>query len=276
MFAGCTQNTSINTSNAIEMQVDVGSNYISQNFSFPANVNHFKKIGATDEEIDEYLSLLNENISKKVWQGMFLSYYAIYALKPNNDYVLGGDNVKVERVQYNSSLDKICFAFRFNSVNAWNYYHPKSEENSDGNSHSGQPFLDINSSTGVFPFSQELEGQKIGNIYQNILSFCQQQVFDQEKCYTCPPTTFCYDYVTLYKRVHSNADKVANINGKYHHVWQCDQSQLNQNKKVKLTTINAERQWWYLLVFDISMAVVALSSLGIWLVERKKKSKKSQ
>lgn len=260
-------------SGSISMQVVAGRSSISQNFAFPAGVKQLSE-DVEQEKIDAYISDLENQIRLKVWNRMFLNYFAVYSQNPNNEFLIGGENVDFKQAAYNRTTDKVEFSFNFKSYAAWNYYHPKSESGEGEQTGDENLFLDINETQGAFPFSQQTENDgRVGEIYAKIISDVQEAHFSEAERENITKPGFSYEYVTIHKRVHSNADYVVNENDYYRHIWQCEFDGLGSGKTVELKTVNANRGWWYLVALASAIGVAGITCGGIYIAGRTKKAK---
>lgn len=249
-----------------------GQNSVSQNFAFPANANYFLEKEQPKENVDQYIEELQNNLRLKVWNMMFLNYYATYSKNPVEKFKIGGDQVVFSQVQYNSKTDRVEFSFKFNSYAAWKYYHPSSDD--DEEEDDGNLFLNIDRSEGEFVFSQSVGEGTLGDVYAGIIEDAQKAHFSEELISGLSTLSFCYDYVTVHKRIHSNADEVISADGYYHHVWRSPLDKLSDGKTVALKTVNADRGWWYLVVLGGVVAGVAISLMIVFIIDKSKKTKK--
>ena len=269
-LVGCNHQERLDFENKMAMQVVVTQNSISQNFMFPAFAKYFAEhVG--EEGTQNYTNYLCEQISKNIWRVYFLNYLAIYSLSPDEKYTPGGKELTIVEVNYNEVDDMVEFAFKFNSLSCWEYYHPSDEDDKEDDS--GINFIETSSSEGIFPFCQELDGNKVGDTYTQIIKDTQKKHFSEEQVDGCPKIGYVYDYVTYHKRVHSNADSVIYQAGNYHHVWQSDNLELAQDKTIILSTNNANRGWWYLVVLIPVVVLTGGICLGIWIYQRNKNKK---
>ena len=249
-----------------------GQSSVSQNFAFPANAKYFLEKEESSETVNAYVEELKNNIRSKVWNIMFLNYYSVYSQNPVEKYKIGGDQVVFSQVEYNSAADRFEFSFKFNSYGAWKHYHPSSGE--DDKPDEGNLFLAIDSSESEFVFGQSVGDSTLGQMYAAIVEDAQKKYFSQELVAGLNTFTFCYDYVTPHKRIHSNADEVVSADGYYHNLWRCSIDELSEGKTVALKTVNANRGWWYLVVLGGVVAGVAIALVTVFIVSKAKKSKK--
>lgn len=270
---GCGGSAPQLSNNAISMQLVSGNGYVNQNFAFPANVDGLIESGASEQQAKEYVEDLVNQIRLKVWNKLFLNYFAIYSDSPDNRYVIGGDLVKFTEADYNDASDCVEFSFRFASVAAWNYYHPKTDSQQPEEGEGGV-FIEKDTSSAEFVFSQKVNGQTVGELYYQIIQSVMAEHFMQQQIDSLEKPSFRYDYVTYHKRVHSNAD-IKYYDGLYHHVWQQDFDKLDEAKTVEISTANANRGWWYLVALAAALVAAGVGCATIYLINlRKKKAKK--
>lgn len=261
----------IQSSSNLSMQVVAGKSFVSQKFTFPTYEKELLKQGHTQNEVDEYIAELETSVRSNIYNKMYLSYYAVYAARPDNNYLIGGDLVDFNAAKYNFGNGRIEFSFNFNSYAAWNYYHPSSDE--EGEDDGENLFLNISSSQGIFPFAQTAGETTVGEKYAGLIDSALQNHFSQSDIEKLEELSFSYDYVTYHKRLHSNADEIVENGGYYHHIWTASRSNLNSEKQIELTSVSAVRGWWYLVVLA---SVVGAAGIGcsVIFVTNKIKAKK--
>lgn len=261
----------IQSSSNLSMQVVAGKGFVSQRFAFPTYAKELVKQGKSQTQVDEYIEELEASVRNDVYNRMYLSYYSVYASRPNNNYLIGSSQVEFKTATYNPKTDKIEFSFNFNSYAAWNYYHPSSGE--EGEDDDENLFLNISSSQGIFPFAQTAGETTVGEKYAGLIDSALQNHFSQSDIEKLEELSFSYDYVTYHKRLHSNADEIVENGGYYHHIWTASRSNLNSEKQIKLTSVSAVRGWWYLVVLA---SVVGAAGIGcsVIFVTNKIKAKK--
>lgn len=272
-LVGCGGGGAPSGTNAISMQVVAGRSSVSQSFAFPAGVKSLPE-GTAQEKVDKYIEELENAIKLKIWNRMFLNYFAIYSQNPNNEFLIGGDYVDFKQAEYNSRTDKVEFSFNFKSYAAWNYYHPKNssgEEQDEANNEN--LFLKIDLSQGDFPFAQETENGRVGEIYAKVISDVQAEHFDISELENVKAPSFEYQYVTFHKRIHSNADAIERDGDYYRHIWTSSKEGLSSGKKVELKTVNANRGWWYLVALGSALAVAGITIGAMFISDKIKKFK---
>lgn len=270
-IAGCQPSSlaTINSSSNLTMQVVAGKSFVSQNFSFPTYAKTLLKNGHSQTDVEKYVDELESSIRTNVYNKMYLSYYAVYAAKPDNNYLVGSKQVSFCPPEYNSKLDKIEFSFNFNSYSAWNYYHPSSSEGDD--EEKKDLFLNIDLSQAAFPFSQSTGSETVGEKYAGLVDGVLLNNFSQSDISDFDEITFSYDYVSTHKRLHSNADEKIENSGYYHHIWTLSRSKLNDEKTVEIKTVNAVRGWWYLVTL---VSVVGVTGIGCLIILITNKARK--
>lgn len=272
-LVGCGGGSSDRNKNAISMQVVAGRSSVSQSFAFPAGVKNLPE-NTPEEKIAHYIEELESAIKLKIWNRMFLNYFAVYSQNPNNDFLIGGENVDFKQAAYNRTTDRVEFSFNFKSYAAWNYYHPKSSEGEEQEDANGENlFLKIDQSQGQFPFAQETEAGRVGEIYAKVISDTQAACFDSSELEKFAAPDFEYQYITTHKRVHSNADAVEREGDYYRHIWRVSDEGLGSGKTVELKTVNANRGWWYLVALGSALAVAGIASGALFISDKLKKSK---
>ena len=231
--------------NAVIMSISSYSNGVTQSFSMPAGTNYYREKGQDEQVIDSYIENLQTQIRNRLWNTMYLNYYAIYLKNPIEEFALGGDLVKIKAVTYNSVSDSVSFSFVFGSYEAWKYYHPTTQSGDEAQDDQSV-FLEVDFSKGTFPFSQISNDQPVGQIYYDVLYQTKLQHFAKDIVESETKPTFVYRYGTTHKRIHSNADFVYE-DGLIYHVWQVDFDDLANENPLELYTVNAVRGWWYLI-----------------------------
>lgn len=258
------------------MQVVAGKSFVSQNFSFPTYAKALVKMGQSQTDVDNYVLELENSIREKVYNKMYLTYYAVYASNPDSNYQIGSKQVDFKTANYNAKTDKIEFSFNFNSYSAWNYYHPSSSNEGDDDEESSNLFLSINISNANFPFSEKVIGESVGERYANIIDTALLNNFSQSIIDELDELNFSYDYVSSHKRLHSNADEQVSNSGYYHHIWSLSRSNLDDGKVIEIKTVNAVRGWWYLIVLATVIGSVGLGSLIIFVSNKIKVNKENK
>lgn len=251
------------------MQVVAGKSFVSQNFSFPTYAKTLLKYGHSQADVEKYVDELENSIRTNVYNKMYLGYYAVYAAKPDNNYLIGSKQVEFCTPEYNSKTDKIEFSFNFNSYSAWNYYHPSS--GGDADEENKNLFLNIDSSQSAFPFSQSTGSETVGEKYAGIVDSSLLNNFSQSDVEKLDEMSFSYDYVSTHKRLHSNADEKIENSGYYHHIWTLSRSKLNDEKTVEIKTVSAVRGWWYLVVLVSVVGVTGIGCLIIFITNKARK-----
>lgn len=272
-LSGCQSSSlaTINSSSNLNMQVVAGKTFVSQKFSFPTYAKTLIKNGQSQDEVEEYISELEISIREQVYNKMYLSYYAVYASRPDNNYLIGSKQVEFNTATYNSKSDKIEFSFNFNSYAAWNYYHPSDDESDESDNENDNLFLNISSSQAEFPFSQQVGGESLGERYAAIIDTALLNHFSQTDVDKLDEMSFSYDYVTPHKRLHSNSDEKVTNSGYYHHIWSLSRSNLDSEKTVEVKTVSAVRGWWYLVVLGSVLVATGIGCLTIFIVNKTKK-----
>ena len=257
---GCKNTPTEFVDSPITMQVVAGRTSVSQKFAFPA----FSK-QANEQDKEAYLQDLQETLRVKVWNRMFLNYFAVYSARPYEKYVIGGDLVKFENVYYNNRTDAMEFSFNFLSYGAWKYYHSSDkEEDSDTPS---DIFIDVNASSATFPFAQKSGDVMLGQTYADILNdvWTKHNILKQ-------PLRFRYDYTTIHKRLHSNGQR-DNIDGYYHHSWTCALDELSSAPQIEIWTVSAVRAYWYLVVLAVGVGGTLIALFIAFIIKKNKKQK---
>lgn len=270
-LAGCQYSSlaTIRSSSNLTMQVVAGKSFVSQNFSFPTYAKTLLKNGQQQADVENYVAELEATIRTGVYNKMYLTYYAVYSSSPNNNYLIGSEQVNFRAPAYNSKTDKIEFSFNFNSYAAWNYYHPSSDEEDDGETKN--LFLNIDLSQAAFPFSQTSGETTIGERYAGLIDAALSNNFSQSDIEDFAEMSFSYDYVTTHKRLHSNSDEKVENGGYYHHIWTLSRGGLTNEKTIEIKTVSAVRGWWYLVVLVSVVGATGIGCLIIFITNKAKR-----
>ena len=267
-LAGCQKNDL--PKSAIVMQIASYSSSVEQTFSLPANTDYYRDNGVDKQTISEYVEALTTSVKTKIWNKIFLNYFLIYSQNPSAEFALDGDQIILNQVKYNASTDTVSFSFVFKSIAAWNYYHPSTgNEETEDNQENGISFVDVNSSSGIFPFAQLSADEPVGYVYAKLIQDEKETFFPAQLVSEEPKVSFVYDYATTHKRVHSNADYVYS-GTLYHHVWIADYDELSEDKTIELYTVNAVRGWWYLTALLIALLVAVVGVIVIYVLKKRK------
>lgn len=257
---------------SITMAISAFTSGVSQSFSLPANTEYYRENGQSEKTIELYVQDLESTVRTRLWNNMFLQLYATYLANPIEEFALGGDIVSLKQVAYNSVSDSVSFSFVYGSYDAWRYYHPSPDEEEPDQTNDSL-FLEVDESEGSFPFSQLSGSEPAGYIYAQVIEEVKLRHFSAELVEAEAEMTFAYDYATIHKRVHSNADYTFS-DSLYHHVWQQSYSELANTKTIHLYTVSANRGWWYLVALGAALVVAAI---GVpFLAKRNKKVEKNK
>lgn len=258
----------------IKVQTIVGQNgAVLQGFYFTTNQQTLLEQGASTQTIQSFKNALLSQINH-LRNLMIASFTNIYLQNPQTEFVIGeGGGLEVALVS-DSNEDVLGFQLLFTSQEAWSFYHPQTDTESP--SQQGKPeFITTHISQGQIIFAQTLSnlnitvGQYLKNIY---LSAGQTVGLEVEEIYN---PQFVYEYALSSSKVHSNADEVVlSSDGLYHHIWQMSEEELESDGEIKLYFYQANKEWWYLTIICVGIAIVLLgATISFILKKRKIKSK---
>lgn len=258
----------------IKVQTIVGQNgAVLQGFYFTTNQQTLLEQGASTQTIQSFKNALLSQINH-LRNLMIASFTNIYLQNPQTEFVIGeGGGLEVALVS-DSNEDVLGFQLLFTSQEAWSFYHPQTD--TELPSQQGKPeFIITHISQGQIIFAQTLSnlnitvGQYLKNIY---LSAGQTVGLEVEEIYN---PQFVYEYALSSSKVHSNADEVVlSSDGLYHHIWQMSEEELESDGEIKLYFYQANKEWWYLTIICVGIAIVLLgATISFILKKRKIKSK---
>ena len=269
-LAGC-DNPSTPNSNTFVAELVISPSTITQSFSFPANAEHFKNAGASEEEIDKYLSELTSgiNIFYNIWQANFS-----LSKNPEKDESLEFGNGEATKTppHYEAKTDSVDFSFSFTNE-AWSYYHYKSDDEKDYSAEQDNIFTITTNSSGKFIFSQVLGEKSLGQSEYDLVKNVQVANFG-DNIEGLDEVIFEYDYVTYHRRIKSNSDESFDDGSYRYHIWRSGLNGLNEKGDIVLKVTNAVTGWWYLVALGGAIIATGIGIMIVFLQERNKKSKK--
>lgn len=241
---------------------------ITQTISFPTLE---EEIALEEEKKEEYIKSLTNKIKTTLFFSYFYNYYTTSALA-SADYKLGGGKVMYTLPEY-SAVDKtISFSFDFIDSEAWEIYHPKSEEN--GTEVEKGVFINKQISNGDFLFSQDIsvDGKTmlVGEYLVENLSTTIENFTDKE--FAKPSLVYAYSHPS--NKLHSNADVVLESENGFTHIWKSDFENLKEERKIEIFVYSPNTWLWYCLALGIALFVVITASIVHHFVVKNKKEEK--
>lgn len=264
------------TTGFIQVQtVSYADGGVLQGFYFSANEKFLTDNGATQSDIQSFRLALKSNINR-LKNLMVANFTLIYVQNPKAEYAIGeGGGLQISSV-YDQVNDAYGFQLYFKDRDAWDFYHPKSNDDQDlSQSNKQESFVSTERSQGQIIFAQELSGYQgtVGQYFQQLYLSAVQGT-DVSQSYN---PLLIYDYAISSSKVHSNADSTySDVNGLYHHLWQRTIQSSIENDQIVLYYYQVHAEWWYLTIIGAAVMIVLVGCGIVMIRNRKQKIKREQ
>lgn len=261
------------TTGYIQVQtVSYSNGAVMQGFYFSVNENFLVESGATETDVQGFRITLKSKINS-LKNLMIANFTLIYLENPKAEFSIGeGGGLEILSI-YDKAEDVYGFQLKFNSKEAWDFYHPKTDnEQGDENPTEQESFIITIRSQGQNIFAQEIAGFEgtVGEYFQQIYLSAVQGI-DVSQTYN---PLLVYDYAISSSKVRSNADSTyIDANGLYHHIWQRTIQSSVENDQIVLYYYQVQTQWWYLAIIGAAITFV-LVGCGTLLIYNRYKNKK--
>ncbi len=267
------------TTGSIKIQTLVyADGSVSQGFFFSLNSSLLKELGASESGIVLFSSSYSTKINH-LRNLLVASFYSIYMQNPDEQFAIGdGGGLEFGAVKLYDE-QTIGFQMLFTSSEAWQYYHPSSNQgDKEEGEESGEniEFITTKTSSGEIIFSQNLSStnQTVGEYLTNLyLDSCEQISINAQDIYY---PLLVYEYGVSSSKIHSNADSIFYSElGLYHHVWQRTLDNYQSENQISIYIKQVNKQWWYLTIICVGVGTVAIGFAGAAIYNKFKNKKQN-
>ena len=267
------------TTGSIKIQTLVyADGSVSQGFFFSLNSSLLKELGASESDIVLFSSSYSTKINH-LRNLLVASFYSIYMQNPDEQFAIGdGGGLEFGAVKLYDE-QTIGFQMLFTSSEAWQYYHPSSNQgDKEEGEESGEniEFITTKTSSGEIIFSQNLSStnQTVGEYLTNLyLDSCEQISINAQDIYY---PLLVYEYGVSSSKIHSNADSIFYSElGLYHHVWQRTLDNYQSENQISIYIKQVNKQWWYLTIICVGVGTVAIGFAGATIYNKFKNKKQN-
>lgn len=272
LFSSCSSEKPISYDNSIIFSLSIQkSGEICQEISFPSQED---QMSLTQEEHSSYTKELTNKIKLSLFFSYFYNFYNISSTVDANNK-LGGENVNYTLPTYDEKEKRIYFSFNFASSEAWDLYHPSSEEKEDNFKIVSGVFINKGISSGNFLFNEQvtIDGEEVllGEYFYTILSTSSKKYFSGQ----LEKPDFVYRYCHYSTKIHTNADEKVDNSGQQVNVWRAKYEELGSEKNIEIFTYAVNKWVWYSIALGSTIIGVVIACLVKWLKDNKKRKKEN-